>query len=105
MKAHNVKTRWQETTANDGKPMIISITDGASGLVYSGKKAGVPWLSGDISVCRVGSAIDITLKNTRATSHVPRLARLGLPHTQSAHIVGNQLKLAGRGWHGTFVGQ
>jgi len=105
VKAHNVKTRWQETTANDGKPLIISIIDGAAGLVYSAKKAGVLWLSGNVSVCSAGGATDITLKNTRATSDVPTLARLVLPHTQSAQIVGNQIKLAGQGWDGTFIGQ
>jgi hypothetical protein len=85
--------------------MVISITDGANGLVYSGKKAGAPWLNGNVSVCRVGGATNITLKNTRATSHVPMLARMGLPSTQSAQIVGNQIRLAGGGWRGTFVGQ
>ena len=50
LKAHNVKARWQETTANDGKPLRISITDGANGLVYSAKKAGVLWLTGHVSV-------------------------------------------------------
>jgi hypothetical protein len=35
IKANNVKARWQETTENDGKPLTISITHGAHGLVYS----------------------------------------------------------------------
>jgi hypothetical protein len=29
-----VRTRWQETTHNDRKPLTISITDGANGLVH-----------------------------------------------------------------------
>ncbi|HKM81867.1 MAG TPA: hypothetical protein VJY15_13000, partial [Candidatus Acidoferrum sp.] len=40
MKANNVKARLQETTENDGKPLTISIADGANGLVYSARKAG-----------------------------------------------------------------
>jgi hypothetical protein len=104
IKANNVKTRWQETTENDGKPMTISIADGANGLVYSAKKAGVTWLSGNVSVCRTGGATDITLKNTRATSNVPMLARLGIPQMQSGRIVSDEIKLAGGGWSGTFVG-
>ena len=51
LKAKNVKARWQETTENDGKPLTISITDGANGLVYSARKAGVPWLTRNVSVC------------------------------------------------------
>ena len=105
IKANNVKARWQETTENDGKPLTISITDGADGLVYSAKKAGVPWLTGNVSVCRSGGATEITLKNTEATSNVPMLARAVLPPTQSAHIVNDQIKLGGGGWGGTFIGQ
>ena len=105
LKANNVKARWQETTANDGKPMTISITHGANGLVYSASKAGAPWLTGNVSVCRSGGATEITLKNTNATSNVPMLARLALPSTQSAHIVNDQIKLGGGGWGGTFIGR
>ena len=85
--------------------MTISITHGANGLVYSAKKAGVLWLTGNVSVCLSGSATKFTLKNTKATSHVPRLARLALPSMQSAQIVNDQIKLGGGGWGGTFIGQ
>jgi hypothetical protein len=105
LKANNVRTKWQETTHNDRKPLTISITDGANGLVYSAKKAGLLWLTGNVSVCRSGGVTEITLKNTQATSNVPMLARLALPSTQSAHIVNDQIKLAGGGWGGTFIGQ
>jgi hypothetical protein len=105
IKASNVKARWQETTESDGKPLTISIADGTNGLVYSASKAGVPWLTGNVSVCRSGGATEITLKNTEATSNVPMLARLALPSTQAAHIVNDRIKLAGGGWSGTFVGQ
>ena len=74
---------------------MISIADGANGLVYSAKKAGVLWLTGNVSVCLSGSATQITLKNTKATSNVPTLARLALPSTQSAQIVNNEIKLGG----------
>ena len=105
LKANHVKTRWQETTENDGKPMTISIAHGANGLVYSAKKAGALWLTGDVSVCLSGGGTKITLKNTKATSHVPMVARLALPSTQSAHIVNNRIKLGGGGWSGTFIGE
>jgi uncharacterized protein GlcG (DUF336 family) len=104
VKANNVKTTWREITENDGKPLTISIADGANGLVYSAKKAGATWLTGNVSVCRSGDATEITLRNTQATSNVPALARMGLPSTQSAQIVNGQIKLAGGGWGGTFVG-
>jgi hypothetical protein len=105
LKANNVKARWQETTQNDGKPLTISIADGANGLVYSARKADVLWLTGSVSVCRSGGATEITLTNTQATSNVPMLARVALPSTQSARIVNDQIKLGGAGWGGTFIGQ
>ena len=105
IKAHNVKARWHETTANDGKPLTITITNGPHGLHYSAKKAGVLWLTGNVSVCLSGGATEITLSNTRATSNVPMLARLALPSTQSAQIVNDRIKLGGGGWGGTFIGQ
>ena len=63
LKANNLKARWQETTENDGKPLTISITDGTNGLAYSARKAGVPWLTGNVSVCRSGGSTEIILKN------------------------------------------
>ena len=107
IKANNVKARWQETTENDGKPLTISITDGANGLVYPASKAGVPWLTGNVSVCRSGGAIEITHKKNapKPPAIIPMLARLALPSTQSAHIVNDQIKLGGGGWGGTFIGQ
>jgi hypothetical protein len=104
LKANNVKTRWQETTENDGKPLTISITGGANGLFYSAKKAGVLWLTGNVSVCLSEGATEITLKNTEATSNVPTLVTLALPSTQSAEIANDQIKLGGGGWGGTFIG-
>jgi hypothetical protein len=97
LKANNVRTRWQETTHDDGKPLTISITDGANGIIYSAKKAGLLWLTGNASVCRSGGATEITLKNTQATSNVPTFARLALPSTQSAYIINDRIKLAGGG--------
>ena len=105
IKANAVKTKWRETTANDGKPMTISISDSASGLVYSAQKAGQPWLNDNVSVCKSGGSTAITLKNTKTTNYVPALARMGMPSTQSAQIVGDQITLAGGSWNGTFVGQ
>jgi hypothetical protein len=105
VRANGVKARWRETTENDGKPLTISITDGANGLDYSASKAGLPWLTGNVSVCRSGGGTEITLKNTKATSNVPMLARLALPPMQSARIENNQIKLGGGGWGGTFIGE
>ena len=104
VRANHVKAQWRETTENDGKPMTISIANGAGGLVYSAHKAGKLWLSGNISVCRAEGRIAITLENTKTTSNVPIFARASFPRTQSARIEGNHITLAAGGWSGTFVG-
>jgi hypothetical protein len=104
LKANNVKARWQETTGNDGQPLMISIADGSDGLVYSAKKAGALWLTGNVSVCPSKGATEISLKNSKATSNVPMLVRMALPSAQSAQIVNNEIKLGGGGWGGIFVG-
>lgn len=104
IKSNGIKSSWRETTANDGKPLTIVIADGSNGLVYSATKAGEPWLTGRVSVCRSGDTTEITLKNTKATDNVPVLARMALPSTQSAQIVDDQIKLDGGAWSGTFVG-
>jgi hypothetical protein len=104
LKANNVKVKWQETTANDGKPLKIYINNGPGGLVYSAKKAGALWLFGNVSVCLTGGAREITLHDTKATKNVPLLARIALPSTLSAPIVNNQIRLGGGGWDGTFLG-
>jgi len=84
LKAHNVKARWQETTANDGKPLRISITDGANGLVYSAKKAGVLWLTGHVSVCPSGGSTEITLKKHPSNEPRPDACKNGV----AFHAVG-----------------
>jgi hypothetical protein len=104
LKASNVKLIWRDTTESDGKPLMISISDGANGLVYSARMAGMLWLTGNVSVCPSGASTEIILKNTKATSNVPMLARVALPSTESAQIVNNQIKLGGGGWGGIFVG-
>ena len=79
LKANEVKTRWRETTENDGKPMIISIGNGVGGLVYSAKKNGQLWLSGTISVCRSERGTEIIMKDSKTTANVPMLARMAFP--------------------------
>jgi hypothetical protein len=84
LKANNVKARWQETTANDGKPLTISITHGANGLVYSAKKAGVLWLTGNVSVCLSGGATEITFEKHQSHEQCPEACKAGV----AFHAVG-----------------
>lgn len=105
IKANGIKANWLETTADDGKPLKIVISDGANGLVYSASKAGKPWLAGEASFCRSGDMTTVTLNNTKVTENVPMVTRMALPSKLSAPIVDGQIKLVGGVWRGTFVGR
>ncbi|PKR87369.1 hypothetical protein CXZ10_20190 [Pleomorphomonas diazotrophica] len=105
LKAEGIKAHWLETTADDGKPLKIVISDGAKGLVYSASKAGEPWLAGKASFCRSGDKTVVTLNNTEVTENVPLVTRMALPDTLTAPIVNDEINLAGGPWRGTFVGR
>lgn len=105
LKAEGIKVNWQETTMDDGKPLKITISDGANGLVYSASKAGEPWLAGQASFCRSGDKTVVTLNNTEVTENVPLVTRMALPDTLTAPIVNDQINLTGGPWRGTFVGR
>ena len=84
IKASSVKAKWQETTENDGKPLTISITDGANGLVYSASKAGLPWLTRNVSVCRSGGATGDYVEKYQSHEQCPDACKAGL----TSHAVG-----------------
>jgi hypothetical protein len=66
------------------KPLTVSITDGANGLVYSAKKAGVPWLTGNVSVCRSGGANRDYLEKHPSHEQCPDACKAGV----AFHAVG-----------------
>ena len=78
LKANNVKARWQETSGNDGKSLTIAVADGTNGLVYSARKAGVIWLSGNVTGCRSGGATEITLKKHQSYGQCPHACKAGV---------------------------
>jgi len=102
LKENNVKTKWHETTADDGKPLRILIS-GNHGLTYEAIKGGDVWLTGTVSVCLIGRETQIGLHNTVATDKVPLLVRQLVPTLQTAKIVNGKIKFRDYGWSGTFV--
>jgi hypothetical protein len=105
LNAHKVKTHWVETSANDGKPLNIYISEGRNGFSYVAKKDGAVWLQGNMSICASSDKIKVTLLNTKASDSVPFLARSMMSGDQTATISNNQFKLGGMGWNGNFVGK
>lgn len=101
-KAAQVHTRWTETTMDDGKPLIITVQDGDGATKFTAVKAGEIWLNGDVCISKDGKRL--TLKNTKATSNVPFLARQALPSQQTGEIKNGSVHLGGIAWSGTFQG-
>ena len=102
LKENHVKTKWHETTADDGKPMRIYIS-GNHGLTYQAIKGGDVWLKGSVSVCLIGAETQISLHNTVATDKVPLLVRQLIPTRQMAKIVNDRIEFRDFRWSGTFV--
>jgi hypothetical protein len=105
LNAHKVKTHWVETSADDGKPMNIYISEGKGGFSYVAKKDGAVWLQGNMSLCMSSNKIKVKLMNTKASDSVPFLARSMMSGDQTATISNNQFNLGGMGWSGNFVGK
>jgi hypothetical protein len=102
LRENNVKTKWYETTADDGKPMRIYIS-GNHGLTYQAIKGGDVWLKGTVSICLIGDETQISLDNTVATDKVPLLARQLIPTRQMGKIVNGKIEFRDYRWSGTFV--
>ena len=82
LKDNYVKTKWHETTSDDGKPMRIYIS-GNHGLTYQAIKGGDVWLKGNVSLCLIGDETQISLHNAVATDKVPLLVRQLIPTRQT----------------------
>lgn len=98
-----VKSVWEETTMDDGKPLVISIFAQDGRLKYTAVKAGETWLNGDVCIRPDGK--HMRLENTVATKNVPYIARKLLPKSQEGKIENDHVHLGGVAWRGTFKGR
>jgi hypothetical protein len=104
LKENNVRTKWHETTSDDGKPMRIYIS-GNHGLTYQAIKGRDVWLKGTVSVCLIGDKTQISLHNTVVTDKAPLLVRKLIPTGQMAKIINDKIEFRGFRWSGTFVAE
>ena len=104
LKDNNVRTKWHETTSDDGKPMNIYIS-GNHGLTYQAIKGRDVWLTGSVSVCLIGNKTQLNLHNTVATDKVPLLVRNLIPTVRMAQIINDKIEFRDSGWSGTFVAE
>ncbi|GAA5179094.1 hypothetical protein GCM10025771_20200 [Niveibacterium umoris] len=101
--------RWEETSMDDGKPMIVSILERNGLLMLEFMKTGESlWAEGAGVICRSGTDLEARLSKDqfRLGPAANWLARLALSDGGAFTLrrrVSNQLHIATRGWSGRFV--
>ncbi|MBY0452617.1 MAG: hypothetical protein K2P92_06245 [Bdellovibrionaceae bacterium] len=103
---HEFHTNWNETSADDGKPMMLRITEQADKLhiVFEKTRDGV-WGSGDIEVCKKGSKYEIVSTAMRAGRGAPMLVRGMMNGNQKFNLQINSnssIRVWRSGWAGNF---
>jgi hypothetical protein len=101
--------RWQETTMNDGKPLIVSITERDGALVLEFVKTGEGlWAVSTSVVCKAGADLEarFTSEQVRlgpAANWVLRGALGSGGAFKLTRLSPNLLRIATTGWSGTFA--
>jgi hypothetical protein len=101
--------QWEETSMNDGKPLVVSIFESKGALVleFIKTKEGL-WAEGTGAVCSSGANLEISfdkdqLRMGPASGWLLRgLLGQGGRFTLT-RLGADQLRIATNGWSGTFV--
>jgi hypothetical protein len=101
--------QWEETSMNDGKPLVVSIFESKGGLVleFVKTKEGL-WAEGTGAVCGSGATLEISfdkdqLRMGPASGWLLRsLLGQGGKFTLT-RLGAEQLRIATSSWSGTFV--
>jgi hypothetical protein len=103
------KLQWEETSMNDGKPLVVSIFEGNGALVLEFvKTAEGLWAEGTGAVCSNGADLEIRFERDQlrlgpASGWLLRsLLGQGGKFTLT-RLGADQLRIATTGWSGTFV--
>jgi len=101
--------QWEETSMNDGKPLVVSIFESKGALVleFVKTKEGL-WAEGTGAVCSSGTDLEISFDKNQlrmgpASGWLLRsLLGQGGKFTLT-RLGADQLRIATSGWSGTFV--
>lgn len=104
-----VTLQWEETSMNDGKPLVVSIfeSQGVLALKFVKTSEGL-WAEGTGAVCGSGATLEISFDKTQlrmgpASGWLLRsLLAQGRKFTLT-RLDADQLGIATSGWSGTFV--
>ena len=106
MIGHEFHTHWRETSANDGKPMLLRITEQGDKLnmVFEKTHDGI-WGSGVIEVCKKGSKYEIVATGMQPGSAATNLIRGMMNGSQKFNLQINSassIRVWRFGWSGNF---
>ena len=101
--------QWEETTMDDGKPLLVSIADGHGALALEFVKTGEGlWAEGKGAVCRNGTDFEIRFEREQfrfgpaANWLLRNLSGRGGRFTMT--LLGSaRMRIATRGWSGVFA--
>ena len=101
--------RWQETSMQDGKPLVVTLSEREGELHLQFVKAGEGlWAEGAASVCMNNGVLEALLPRGRiqvgpAANWLLRQSLASGARFALGLQPGGQLRIATPGWHGTFV--
>lgn len=101
--------QWDETTANDGKPLLVDIgeKDGRLFLQFIKTKEGL-WAEGTAKVCKGqdGITAEITKKDIKLGEAAPWILRMSMKGGATFKLLrekADKLHISTFGWGGDFV--
>lgn len=99
--------RWEETSMNDGKPMVVSILEreGALFMEFLKTREGL-WAEGAAVICIAEAGLEARIGQLRLGPAAPWLLRRSFGHGRTfamSRQVGGVLKIGTPGWTGTFL--
>lgn len=99
---------WQETTMDDGKPLVMSIVENNGSLLLGFTKTGEGlWVESSGVICKSDSGLEARFsgKQIRLGPAAGWLLRSALKNGGKftlTKLASNQLRIATRGWSGEF---
>lgn len=95
---------WIETTANDGKPLHLTISNAGNSLHLVFTKGGKPWARGNGSICGAGTSFSVRIPAVTWGEAAPRFVRGNRSANFAVRVnaATNRIRVSQGGWSGTF---
>lgn len=108
LKRAQVHTLWQETTADDGKPLNISVSEQNDQLYVDVVKGGETWIAGLAEICERDEKVTVRLKKgMKIGESVPTIVSMALkadPELTMKKRGPDKMRVSTLAWGGDFKG-